>query len=418
MNMIMQNTRSTFSILFYINTGKAKKSGKCPIVGRISVDGESTAFSTGMDIFPSEWDAHSGLAVGKSKESFIINKKIENCKAEIEKYYRDMLGNKSFVTSMMLKNALRGIGTNQNTVMQEFSLFLEEKKKSIDIRISENTYIQYCKGYRHLKDFLKDKLQVDDIPFGKVDIALIEDYACYLKVELKMAARSVHSYMAPFRTTVKRAFNKGLLRQDPFFDYTHEKIIDKRRYLSGEELEKLMKSCLKRASTNFIRDMFLFSTFTGLSYSDLKNLQFNHFQQQADGSRWIVLNRKKTGTASYIPLLDIPLQIIDKYRNTKFSGTDGYVFRIKTKEDLNIQLKKIAKAAGIDETLTFHMSRHSFATSVCLTNGVPVESLSQMMGHLSIKTTQIYAKVTRIKLNEDMTNLEKRIEGKYQLSGS
>jgi site-specific recombinase XerD len=268
-----------------------------------------------------------------------------------------------------------------------------------------------------LKDFLKNRLNVDDIPFGKVDIALIENYAYYLKVDLKMAARSVHSFLAPLRTTVKRAFNKGLLRQDPFFDYTHEKIIDKRRYLSGEELEKLMKAGLKRASTKFIRDMFLFSTFTGLSYSDLKNLQFNHFQQQADGSKWIVFNRKKTGTASYIPLLDIPLQIIDKYRNTKFSGTEGYVFKIKTKEDLNIQLKKIAKAAGLDETLTFHMSRHSFATSVCLTNGVPVESLSQMMGHLSIKTTQIYAKVTRIKLNEDMTDLEKRIEGKYQLSG-
>ncbi|MDR2690791.1 MAG: site-specific integrase [Dysgonamonadaceae bacterium] len=413
----MQNTRSTFSLLFYINTSKIKKSGKCPIVGRISVDGENTAFSTGMDILSSDWNAHSGLAVGKSKENAVINKQIENYKAEVEKHYRNILVDKGFVSAECLKNALRGIGTNQNTVMQEFSQFLEEKKKSIGIRISGNTYIQYCKGYRHLKNFLKDKLNVDDIPFAKVDIALIEDYAYYLKVDLKLAARSVHSFLAPFRTTVKRAFNKGLLRQDPFFDYTHEKIIDKRRYLSGEELEKLMKAGLERASTKFIRDMFLFSTFTGLSYSDLKNLQFNHFQQQ-DDSNWIVLNRKKTGAASYIPLLDIPLQIIDKYRNTKFSGTEGYVFKMKTKEDLNIQLKKIAKAAGIDKTLTFHMSRHSFATSVCLTNGIPVESLSQMMGHLSIKTTQIYAKVTRTKLNEDMTNLEKRMEGKYQLPGN
>jgi site-specific recombinase XerD len=167
---------------------------------------------------------------------------------------------------------------------------------------------------------------------------------------------------------------------------------------------------------SFNRDMFLFSTFTGLSYSDLKNLQHIHFQQQVDGSRWIYLNRKKTGTPSFIPLLDIPLQIIDKYKNTKFSGKDGYVFKMQTKENLNLQLKKIAQIAHIDKVLTFHQSRHSFATSVCLTNGVPIESLSQMMGHLSIKTTQIYAKVTRTKLNEDMTNLEKRIEGKYTLA--
>jgi site-specific recombinase XerD len=411
----MQKIRSTFSLLFYINTSKTKKSGKCPIVGRISIDGESTAFSTGLEVFPSEWDAGSGLTTGKSKENHAINRQIENCKSEIERHYRKMLENKGFVSAQCLKNALQGVGTNQNTVMQEFSLFLEEKKKSVGIRIAENTYIQYCKGYRHLKGFLKDRLNADDIPFGKVDIALIEDYAYYLKVDLKLAARSVHSFLAPFRTTVKRAFNRGLLRQDPFFDYTQEKINGQRRYLSGEELARLMKTDFKRASTIFIRDMFLFSTFTGLSYADLKNLQHSHFQQQADGSLWIVLNRKKTGVASYIPLLDIPLQIIDKYRNTKFSGTDGSVFKMKTKEDLNIQLKRIAKAAGIDQLLTFHMSRHSFATSICLTNGVPIESLSQMMGHLSIKTTLIYAKVTRTKLNEDMTGLEKRIEGKYRL---
>jgi len=412
----MQNIRSTFSLLFYINASKSKKSGKCPILGRISVDGENTAFSTGMDILPSDWDAGSGLATGKSKESLAINKQIENYKAEIEKYYRSMLENKGFVTAECLKNALRGIGTNQNTVMQEFSLFLEEKKKSIGIRISENTYLQYCKGYRHLKNFLKEKLNVDDIPFGKVDIAMIEDYTYYLKIELRLSANSVISFLKPFRTTVKRAFNRGLLRQDPFFDYTREKIIDKRRYLSGEELERLMKVGLKLASTSFIRDMFLFSTFTGLSYSDLKNLQHNHFQQQADGSRWIVLNRKKTGTASCIPLLNVPLQILAKYKNTKFSGTGGSVFKIGTKENLNVQLKKIAETAGIDKAINYHLARHSFATSVCLTNGVPIESLSQMMGHLSIKTTQIYAKVTRTKLNEDMTNLEKRIEGKYQLA--
>ena len=413
----MQNTRSTFGLLFYINTGKVKKSGKCPIMGRISVDGENTAFTTGMEIFPSEWNAGSGFSTGKSKENIATNRQIENYKAEIGKHYKNMLETKGFVTAECLKNALRGIGTSQNTVMQEFSLFLDEKKKSAGIRISENTYIQYCKGFKHLKDFLKVKLNVDDIPFGKVDIAFIEDYAYYLKVDLRMKPASVHSFLAPLRTTVKRALGRGLLRQDPFFDYTQEKIIHTRRYLTSDELERLMKTGFQKASMNFHRDMFLFSTFTGLSYSDLRNLQYQHIQRQEDGSRWwIVLNRKKTGTASYIPLLDIPLNIIDKYRETKFSGKDGYVFKIQTNANLNLQLKKIAKAANLDKSLSYHVARHSFATSVCLTNGVPIESLSQMMGHCSIKTTQIYAKVTRTKLNEDMTGLERRIEGKYTLA--
>jgi site-specific recombinase XerD len=412
----MQTNRSTFSILFYINTSKTKKSGKCPILGRISIDGENTAFSTGLDIIPSDWDAGSGKVISKSNESLIVNRQIENYKMEVEKHYRNMLENKGYVTAEMLKNALRGIGTYQNTVMQEFSNFLEEKKKGIGIKNAENTYIQYCKGYQHFKNFLKEKLGVDDIPFGKVNIALIEDYAYYLKVDLQLSAWSVHSFIAPLRTTVKRGFNRGLLRQDPFFDFTQEKIIHRRRYLLGEELERLMKTGFKRASTTFIRDMFLFSTFTGLSYSDLKDLKHSDIQANKDGSRWIVINRRKTGAASYIPLLEIPLQILNRYKDTKYAGIDGKVFKIRTKENLNIQLKTIAKAAGIDKRVTWHQSRHSFGTTVCLTNGIPIETLSQMMGHKSVKTTQIYAKVTRIKLNEDMTNLAQRIEGKYELS--
>jgi site-specific recombinase XerD len=406
---VMQTNRSTFSILFYINTSKMKKSGKCPILGRISIDGENTAFSTGLDILPAEWNANKGIATGNNG----INKQIEQFRAEIVKYYKSMLENKGYVTAGMLKNALRGVGTSHKSLMQEFSEFLEEKRKSIGIRFSENSYRLYYDGYRHLKNYLKSKFCVDDIPFGKVNISLIEDYAYYLKVDLKMAAFSVRAYMKPFRTTVRRAFNKGLLLQDPFFDYTSEKIITKRRWLSNDEIERLMKTDFKRASTTFIRDMFLFSTFTGLSYSDLKDLRYKNIQVNEDGSRWIAINRRKTGAASYIPLLDIPSQIIDKYRNSKFAGMDGKVFKIRTKENLNIQLKTIAKAAGIDKRVTWHQSRHSFGTTVCLTNGIPIETLSQMMGHKSVKTTQIYAKVTRTKLNEDMTNLAQRIEGKY-----
>jgi integrase len=135
-----------------------------------------------------------------------------------------------------------------------------------------------------------------------------------------------------------------------------------------------------------------------------------------DGSLWIVLNRQKTGTASYIPLLDIPKQILERYKDSEFAGTDGRVFKLQNHVCVNWQLKRLAKAASIDKRLTFHMSRFTFATTVCLTQGVPIESLSQMMGHLSIKTTQIYAEVTRSKIDEDMTNLAKTIKGKYDLS--
>ena len=410
----MEYNRSTFSILFYLNTSKKKKSGKCPVMGRISVDGKSTAFSMGMDILPDEWNAQEGLATGKANAS--VNKQIEDCKMKLEAHYKVMVENQGFVTAELLKNALRGIGTAQNTVMQEFANLVEEKKKSVGIRIVASSYCIYPAAYRHFKGFLRHKYHADDIPFSMVNMAMVEEYTYYLKIDARLAARTARATMKPFRTVVRRAYNKGLLRNDPFFDYIPEKILSNPRWLSHDEIDSLMKVQINSSALNFVRDMFLFSTFTGISYIDLKNLRYTNIGQQEDGSLWIILNRQKTGISSYIPLLNFPKSIIDKYRGTKYSGHDGKVFKIRTSSSVNGHLKELARLAGINKTLTYHLGRHSFGTEICLSQGVPIETLSKMMGHKSIKTTQIYAEVTRTKINEDMTKLAKRIKGKYKPS--
>lgn len=415
--------RSTFSILFYLNTSKKKKSGKCPIVGRISIDGKNTAFSTGLDIDKEHWDAKKGLAISKptkktdrTNEEACINRQIENIRSELKNHYKHMVQENGYVTAESLKNALKGIGSKNNSLMQEFSELVEEKRKSIGIKITASTFPIYPNAYRHLKEFIFLKYNAADVMFPQVDIAFIEAYAYYLKIDLKMTPRTVKCNMIPLRTCVTRAKHKGLLRQDPFFDFVAEKIIPKRPWLSADELERLMRVNTKYETWNFTRDMFIFCTFTGITCIDLRNLEYSNIQQQEDGSLWIVLNRQKTGTASYIPLLDIPLQILEKYKDSEFTGEDGRIFKLQTHVNMNWQLKRLAQAAKIDKRLTFHMSRFSFATTICLTQGVPIETLSQMMGHLSIKTTQIYAEVTRTKINEDMSNLENRIVGKYELS--
>lgn len=414
----MQTNRSTFSILFYLNTSKKKKSGKCPVMGRISVDGKNTAFSTGMDILPDQWDAKAGLATGKSQEAKDVNQKIEKLHTQLIEYYKTLVESDGYVSAEALKNDLQGIGLNQNTLMQEFSELVEEKRKSVGIKIQPNTYPPYISAFKHMKEFLQQKYGVSDISFGQVDITFIEAYSLYLKIDLRMTPRSVKSTMIPFRTCVTRAKHKGLIRQDPFFDYVSERVIPKRLWLTNGEIERLMQVHTKYATWNFTRDMFIFSTFTGIAIADLKNLKHDNIQRQEDDSFWIVLNRQKTGTASYIPLLDIPIRILNKYKDSEFAGEDGRVFKLQTRQSMNWQLKRLAKAAGIDKRLTFHVSRFSFATTICLTQGVPIETLSQMMGHLSIKTTQIYAEVTRTKINEDMTNLAERIQGKYELANS
>lgn len=385
-------------------------------MGRISVDGKSSAFSTGLELSPEKWDAKQGIAIGKSKEETTINKRIESYRAELVRHYKILLENKSYITAEILKNAIKGIGIKQNTLIQEFAALVEEKRQSVGILIVKTTYTHLYRAYQHLKEFLGYKYGVTDIPFTQVDFDFIESYVYYLKVNLQLSASTTNNTIKPLRRVVMRALNKGLMYQDPFFGYRPQRITITRKWLSMDEIERLMQTDMKHESANFVRDMFLFSTFTGLAYVDLKNLQHDNIVRQEDGKQWIVLNRQKTGTTSYIPLLDIPLRLIEKYRNTAFAGLDGKVFRLCTIENADIQLKKIAKAANIDKCLTYHMARHSYAT-LCLSMGVPIETISQTLGHRSISTTQIYAEITRTKINEDMTNLEERIEGKYVLSG-
>ena len=412
----MQKTRSTFSLLFYINTSKAKKSGKCPILGRISIDGKNTAFSTGIEILPADWDADRGMATGKDREIITVNRKIDYFKSIIKNNYQSLLEDKGYVTAESLKNALQGVGTNKNTVMQEFMDLLNEKSKSIGIIITDSTMVKYQGAIRHFRNFLREKLKVDDITFSKFDIELIESYVQYMKVDLRMSPNTARINIKPLRTVALRAVSRKLLLQDPFFDYRNEKIPTTRKWISIDELESIMKVDMGYSSWNFNKDMFIFACFTGISYADLYNLKHSNIHLQSDGNRMIIIQRQKTGVSSCIPLLPVANGILEKYRDSKFSGWGGKVFRMQTLTGINLQLKSIAKAANMDKRLTFHMGRHTYSTTICLSNGVPIESLSRMLGHSSISTTQIYAEVTRTKINEDMTNLEKRIEGKYQLA--
>lgn len=260
----MKTNRSTFSIFFYPNTSKTKKSGTCPIVGRITVDGKNTAFSTGLEIMPDDWDNQSGTARGQSKESSSINKQIDKFRNNISSHYNNMVNNNGYVTAEALKNALRGIGINRNTLMQEFAELLDEKRRSIGIRITESTFPVYTNAYRHMKEFLQGKYNLTDIPFGKIDTPFVEAYFHYLKIDLKMTARSVKTNMNPFRQAVVRACNKGVLRQNPFFDFVPERVIPKRPWLSNDEIQRIMQAKLKLATWRFTRDMFIFSTFTGI----------------------------------------------------------------------------------------------------------------------------------------------------------
>lgn len=208
----------------------------------------------------------------------------------IHAHYRDILKRMGKVTAIEVKNVFRGIGIKQNSLIQEFTALVEEKRQSVGILIVRTTYVHLCRSYQHLKEFLQYKYGVTDIPFTQVDFDFIESYVYYLKVNLQMGASTTNNTIKPLRRVVMRALNRGWMYQYP-----------------------LMQVDMKHESANFISDMFICSTFTGLAYVDLKNLRHDNIVRKEDGKQWIILNRQKTGSTSYIPLLAIPLRLIEKY---------------------------------------------------------------------------------------------------------
>lgn len=404
--------RSTFKYLFYINRNKIKKNGLCAVMGRITLDGEIAQFSTGLETNPDLWDAKTGCSTGRTAHEKGVNKGLKSLSTSIEKHYVYIVEKDGYVTAEQVKNAVMNIAQEPTTLLKELEEATEEIRKSIGINHTIATYRAYVNAHLNLSRFIRDKYGKSDMPFSSLEYSFIENYDMYLKIDHKMATGSVMQHIVFLKKLVKRAMNKGVTSRNPFFGYVPDQPKTSRKWLSCEEIQKVMTIPIEHQSVAFVRDMFVFGCWTGLSYTDIKNLQDINIVTDSEGNQWIDIKRQKTGSRSLVPLLDIPKEIINKYKGT---GEKGKVFKMLCMNVVCQYTKRIGKLCGLDKKLTFHMSRHSFGTSICLTQGVPIETLSQMMGHRNIKTTQIYAEITGAKIEEDMQRLSKKIENKYQL---
>lgn len=406
--------RSTFNILFYINKQKIKKNGKCPVLGRITVDGKLTQFSVQEEVEPTLWSVENNCCIGNDKASKDINRKLEEYRENINSHYKQQVGKNGYVTAESLKNALLGIGTNQVMLLKDFAEHNREFLKSVGVTRVKATFKGYNTAYNSLQKFIQYKYEVDDIPFDELNYTFIENYDYYMRVNLGYQAGTRHNRIRLLKFMVMRAIKKEVIRKNPFADY-HVKASKteegEHRWLSKEDLDTIMQTPIRRIRINYVRNLFIFACFTGLSFIDLKTLKWEHIFTDKRGMMWIRKKRSKTGAEAIIPLLDIPLQIIGQYKRRAETGN---VFKIGSYSLILFYMQELRKIIKI-EPLSFHMSRHSFATTVCLSNGVPIETLRIMMGHRNISTTQIYSKITKKKIDEDMQALEKRLGSKYQL---
>lgn len=398
--------RSTFAILFYINRTKIRKDGTCQLLCKVSIDAEWEQIGTKASVNPDIWNPETGRADGRSENAVTVNRAIDELTREITNHYNHIKKSLGFVTAELVKNAVKGIGQKPVTLLALFHEHNEEFKKRIGVDRIKETYDSYQRSYKHLAAFVQEKKGVEDITLRSLDKVFYDDFEIFLQTDCKMKPKTVHEHLYRLKKMTMRAVSQGTLRRDPYCRLHPELPKRKSRHLKLEDLKTLMSTQIDKPNLQRVRDWFIFSTFTGLAYADLKRLSVNDITQAEDGSWWIHIKRQKTDTPSVIKLLDVPLRIIEKYKHERQGDK---VFNLYTREYLIRLTRELGEEYGF--YLTFHKARHNFGTHMTLSLGVPLETVSKMMGHTNITTTQIYAQVTDKKVDEDMKRLKEVTAG-------
>ena len=399
--------RSTFKILFYINRQKTKTDGNTAILCRFTIDGKNTTIRTGEECNPSEWSTKQGLTTNKK-----TNQRINEFRELVEKTYRDILTREGVVSVELIKNRLQGIATNPTTLLAMSKVELQAVKESVGKSRAKGTYLNLSYSDRNLREFVEDK-GVQDILISTITEDLIEEYRFFLKKH-RLKLSTINNNLCWLSRLMFRAVSKRIIRCNPFENAKYEKEEKKIRFLQKSDVMKLMAMRMNDRETELARLMFIFSCFTGLAIADMEQLQHKHIQTAADGRKYIRKERQKTKVEFIVPLHPIVETIIrhcweeqegnEEQQTVKEKG-DSLVFQPHcSRSVMGKNLSIVGKACGISQRLSYHMARHTFGT-MCLSAGIPIESIAKMMGHASISSTQIYAQVTDNKISKDMDRL-------------
>jgi site-specific recombinase XerD len=404
----MKVMRSTFKVLFYLKRNAVRKNGNMPIIARITVDGVIAQFSTKLEIQPDKWNLKSGEVLGQTKESKQVNALLNDIKASIHQIYHELQRRENVVTSEKVKNEFLGLSENYETVLNLFQKHNEDTLSLVGISKSASTFQKYEVTRKHLTSFLYDKYNLSDISLKEINHMFLCDFEVYLLSVCNCNSNTTAKFMQFFKRIILIARNNGLITVDPFANYKIRlKKVD-RGYLTQAEIESILKRKFSCKRLEQVRDIFIFSCFTGLAYIDVKKLTEKNIRISFDGKLWIMTKRQKTNVQSNILLLEVPKIILEKYKSQL---PNGDLLPVLSNQKMNAYLKEIGDLCGIDKNLTFHLARHTFATTITLAKGVPIETVSKMLGHTNIRTTQIYARITDSKVSNDMQELATKLDG-------
>lgn len=400
-----------FSLLFYLRKPKNYVSGPISVWVRITVNGKRSETPAGRKCEPAQWSSAAGRQKGTKEEVKSFNAFLNNLQAKVYEAHRQLTEGNVVITAEAIRNKFIGRTEYPHSLVEIFKEHNQKMEALVGKEYTRGTLCRYKTSLKHTVDFLKWKYKVADISIKLIDHAFITEYEFYLRSERNCANNSAVKYIKNFNKIIRICLANRWLTHDPFLNYKNKiKTVD-RVFLTTEELQEMSAKDMVTERLAQVRDIFLFCCFTGLSYADVKKLRRWEIVTGVDGEKWLSINRLKTNVPSRIPLLPAAMALIERYTDYAQCGHSGRVLPVLSNQKMNAYLKEIADVCGINKSITFHIARHTFATTVTLLNGVPIESVSKMLGHTNIQTTQHYAKILDIKVGADMSLLRKKYSG-------
>lgn len=398
--------KTKITLHFYAKSTKANANGLLPIYVRLTVDGKRLEFSTKKFVEKSKWSNELSKMKGTTEEARSINSYLDLMKSKVLDAQMELIHRNQTLSIENFKSKLLGTEERQRMLVPIFQDHNNKIKELVGKEYAPGTLERYTTSLKHTIEFMQWKYNVSDIDITKIDHAFITDYEFWLRSVRNCANNTAVKYLKNFNKIIKLCLANDWLDKNPFANYKSKVKEVERVYLTENEIQSIIEKDFKTERLSLVRDIFLFSCFTGLAYIDVKNLTKSHISFGIDGEKWIFTHRQKTESASKIPILPVTQMIIDKYEIHPQCINEDKLLPILSNQKMNAYLKEIAGVCEIEKELTFHIARHTFATTVTLTNGVPIESVSKMLGHKNLRTTQHYAKVLDRKVSEDMKILK------------
>jgi len=399
----------SFGLFFFLKQPKNQKSDERYIYLRITVDGIAKELSLKRTWDATRWDQGAGRAKGTKEDALKLNAYLDLLRAKVYSAKSQLILADKEITAELLKRHATGNDEEKRMLLEVFSKHNDQINALVGKEYSYRTFQRYRTTIDHTTAYIKWKYDKNDLELKELNYEFVKDFSFWLKTVKNCNHNSAMKYISTLGTVLKECIKKKWLREDPFCDFSTAQEEVEIIPLTKEDLIAISSKVFTMARLSNVRDIFLFSCYTGLAYVDVSNLRRTQIVTGIDGVKWIITKRQKTNSPTRLPLLPVAVEIMDKYKDHPKCRDENYVLPVLTNQKMNAYLKEIADTCGIDKNLTFHIARHTFATTVTLSNGVPIETVSKMLGHKSLKQTQHYAKIIDLKISEDMAALKQKL---------